>query len=76
MPKLPTVAAKKFCAMVEKRGCTLDRIVGDHRIYVKEGLKRPVVVPMYREVPTFIVMNNLRTLGMSRSEFIRALKEI
>ena len=43
-------------------GCTFMRVKGDHRIYTKPGLKRPVVIPMYDPVPPFIIMNNLRVL--------------
>ena len=76
MPKLPVVSPKKFCTFLEQAGCTLARVVGDHHIYVKAGLKRPIVVPLYEEVPVFVVLNNLRTLGVTRTEFISMMKKI
>ena len=48
---------------------------GDHRIYWKEGLKRPIVVPR-DTLPPFIVLNNLRTLGVSRDDYLKKLKKL
>ena len=76
MPKLPAVSAKKFCKFLEVCGCRFDGIEGDHYVYRKEGLMRPIVVPAWKELPMFIVLGNLRTLGVSRDEFIRRLKKI
>ena len=47
---------------------------GDHRIYTKVGVKRPLVIPMYRAVPVFIIKNLLRTSGMSRERYFKLLK--
>lgn len=52
-------------------GCTFVRVKGDHRIYTKPGLKRPVVIPMYDPVPPFIIMNNLRVLGVTKETFLQ-----
>ena len=76
MPKLPVVSGKKFCKFVEMQGCKFDGVDGDHYVYRRSNLVRPVVVPMWRELPLFIVMNNLRTLGVSRTEFIRTFKKL
>jgi predicted RNA binding protein YcfA (HicA-like mRNA interferase family) len=35
----------------EQDGFRYDRQEGDHRIYVKAGVRRPLVTPLYREVP-------------------------
>ena len=76
MPKIPAVSSKQFCALLEQAGCMLKRIEGDHYIYKKEGVHRPIVVPLRKKLPTYIVFNDLRTLGMTRAEFIRAMKEL
>jgi hypothetical protein len=39
---------------------------GDHLVYVRAGLRRPLVIPMYRAVPVFIIKNLLGTSGMAR----------
>jgi hypothetical protein len=36
---------------------------------------RPIVIPMYKEVPVFIIKNLLRTSGMSRDRYFALLKE-
>lgn len=43
---------------------------GDHRVYWKDGIKRPIIVPRDTELPPGIILNNLRTLGASRDEYI------
>lgn len=48
---------------------------GSHRSYVKPGLARPVVIPAYREVPVFIIRNNLKTAGLSREDYFRSLDQ-
>jgi len=76
MPKIPTVSTKKFCRLLEHVGCEFKRIDGDHYVYDKPGLARPIVFPLRKDLPTFVVLNNLRTLGISRTEFIRLLKDV
>lgn len=76
MPKIPTVSSRKFCKFLIAVGCRLERIEGDHHIFVKPDIERPVVVPIRKSLPIFIVLNNLKTLGISRREFVRRLKDI
>ncbi len=51
------------------------KVEEDHFIYTKKGVARPVVIPNWKEVPVFIVKNNLRTASMSREEYFALLKE-
>ena len=48
---------------------------GSHRSYVKPGVARPVVIPTYKEVPVFIIRNNLKTAGLSRDDYFALLAE-
>jgi len=48
---------------------------GDHLIYTKPGVLRPVVIPKSLGVPVFIIKNNLRTAGMSRERYFELLQE-
>jgi predicted RNA binding protein YcfA (HicA-like mRNA interferase family) len=52
-------------------GFQFDRQEGSHRSYVKAGVARPVVIPVYREVPVFVIRNNLKTAGLSRDDISR-----
>ncbi|MBI2099748.1 MAG: type II toxin-antitoxin system HicA family toxin [Candidatus Vogelbacteria bacterium] len=74
MPKLSPVHYRKLVRVFERKGFTLDRTEGDHLIYIKVGIKRPVVIPKYPAVPVFIIGNNLKTANISRSEYFRLLK--
>jgi predicted RNA binding protein YcfA (HicA-like mRNA interferase family) len=49
---------------------------GSHRSYVKAGVARPVVIPVYKEVPVFIIRNNLKTAGLSRDDYFRLLAQV
>jgi hypothetical protein len=49
------------------------RIEGDHMIFTKPGVIRPVVVPTYAAVPVFVIKNNLRTAGIARERYFELL---
>ena len=49
---------------------------GSHRSYLKPGVVRPVVIPAYRDVPVFVIRNNLKTAGLSRDEYFALLEEV
>jgi predicted RNA binding protein YcfA (HicA-like mRNA interferase family) len=55
-------------------GFQFARQEGSHRAYTKPGISRPIVIPMYDEVPISIIKNNLKTAGISREEYFRLLK--
>lgn len=74
MPGLGTVPFGRFEKFLLHIGCVFDRQKGDHRIYKRADLKRPLVVPFKNPLPAFIVRNNLRTLGMTTGQFLDILK--
>lgn len=76
MPKIQPVSYKKLAKVFEKAGFEFIRQSGDHLIYSKEGVSRPVVIPMYEEVPVFIIRNNLRSAGMSREQYFKLLETV
>jgi len=49
---------------------------GSHRTYVKAGIARPLVIPAYKEVPVFVIRNNLKTAGISRDEYFALLDRV
>lgn len=75
MPHIQSIHWKEFEKFLLKIGCEFVREKGDHRIYKKEGLKRPVVIPRDTSLPAFIILNNLRTLGISREEYLEIIKK-
>ena len=74
MPPLRAVDYRTLAKVFEQDGCAFNRQRGDHLIYTKAGVKRPLVIPMYKEVPVFIIKNLLRSAEMSRERYFDLLK--
>ena len=47
-----------------------------HRSYVRPGVARPMVIPAHKDVPVFVIRNNLKTAGLSRDEYFRLLEQV
>jgi len=62
--------------LFEKYGCTFERQKGDHLIYHYPGAKRAVVIPRHKEVTVTIILNNMKTVGMTREEYFALLEKI
>jgi len=75
MPRFTTVDWKTLERVFFAAGFRFDRQEVSHRSYVKDGIARPVVIPTYREIPVFIIRNNLKTAGISREDYFRFLDE-
>ena len=58
-----------FCA----DGWRFHRQNGSHRAYVKNGFRRPVVIPTYNEVGVDIIRANMRTAQMSNDRYLELL---
>lgn len=76
MPRFTPEHWRTVEAVFVAAGFRFDRQEGSHRAYVREGVARPVVIPIYREVPVFIIRNNLKTAGLSRDEYFRLLAQV
>jgi len=76
MAHLTPIHWRKFEKFLLFVGCRFEREKGDHRVYYREGLKRPVVIPREGELPIFIIRNNLRILGIGPDEYLEILKRI
>ncbi len=61
--------------MFEKAGFCYQRTKGDHYIYTRPGIVRPLVIPMYDAVPVFVIKNLLRTACMDREEYFELLEQ-
>jgi len=75
MPKFAPVGWKTLEWIFFAAGFQFARQDGSHRSYLKQGIARPVVIPTYREVPVFIIRNNLKTARISRDEYFRLLAQ-
>jgi len=76
MPKISPISSKILRKIIEKAGFIHSRTEGDHHVYTKQGVQRPVVIPNYPEIPIFIIKNNLRTAGIDRDEYFKLLESI
>jgi predicted RNA binding protein YcfA (HicA-like mRNA interferase family) len=74
MPPLRPLDYRTLARVFERDVFTFDRQRGDHLIYTKPGVRRPLVIPMYKELPVFIIKNLLRTAGMSREQYFELLR--
>lgn len=64
---------EKFLSFV---GCTFVREKGDHRVWDRVGLKRPVVIPKIKSIPVFVIRNNLRVLGIPVSDYLEMISKL
>jgi predicted RNA binding protein YcfA (HicA-like mRNA interferase family) len=74
MPRIRPIHWKEFEQFLLSLGCEFSREKGDHRVYWKKGIKRPIVIPRDSALPPFIILNNLRVLGVSREEYLQFIK--
>ncbi|KKU81374.1 MAG: YcfA family protein [Microgenomates group bacterium GW2011_GWA2_47_8] len=71
--KITPVHYRVLVRLFEKAGWIYARTKGDHLVYEKYGFLRPVVIPKYKTVPTFVIKNNLRTARISREDYFELL---
>lgn len=45
------VSGKELARLIETRGWVLARIHGSHHIYIKEGRRERIVIPVHRNQP-------------------------
>ena len=76
MSHLTPIHYRKFDKFLKYTGCEFIRQKGDHRIYKRADLKRPVVTPVDKDIPIFIIRNNLRLLGITPDEYLKILNEL
>ena len=74
MPKINPIHWRKLSKVFEQSGWVLDRIEGDHLVYIKSGYIRPVIIPKAKEVQVFIISNNLKTAKILREEYFKLLR--
>lgn len=75
MSRLTPTSWQTQVRVFEKYGCTFVRQRGSHLVYDHPNAKRPVVIPKYDEVPVTVIRTNMRTVGMTREEYFRLLRD-
>lgn len=76
MPALRPIHYRQFEKFLIHVGCKLSRQVGDHKMYVRYGLARPIVVRTLKDLPVMEIKSNLRTLGIGTEEYLNILENL
>jgi len=75
MPKIVPQHFSKLIKIFEQEGWKYLGITGDHIQLKKDGFPRRLVIPKKKEVPVFIILNNLRTARISRERYFELLSK-
>ncbi len=76
MSRITPIPHRKLVRVLELEGFVLARQSGDHMVFTKPGIQRPVVVPRYDALPVFIIKNALRTARISRDRYFELLERV
>ena len=76
MAKLIPVHYKKLVKIFEFDGARVVGQTSSHITLKKPGAKRRLVIPTYKQIPIFIIKNNIRTANMSRERYFELLKKV
>lgn len=76
MGSIPPVSWQKFEKFLVSHHCQFERQSASHRIYWKSGLPRPLVVPKRKELPPYVIRNNLRVLGISVDDYLEQMSQL
>jgi predicted RNA binding protein YcfA (HicA-like mRNA interferase family) len=73
MSRIVPIHYRKLVRVLELEGFIFVRERGDHMIFTKSGILRPIVVPRYDALPVFIIKNVLRTAQISRERYLELM---
>jgi predicted RNA binding protein YcfA (HicA-like mRNA interferase family) len=70
-PKLPSVTGKQLAKVLEAKGWYLKRTKGSHHIMRHSTIPDAIPVPIHgnRDIKRGLLLNILKTAGISRDEF-------
>lgn len=74
--KFPVVSGRQTAEALQRLGFQIlsGRGKGSHMALWRDGVPRPIIVPDHRELDRGTLASILRTAGISREAFIRALR--
>jgi predicted RNA binding protein YcfA (HicA-like mRNA interferase family) len=76
MLRIVPIHYRRLVRVLEMEGFTFVRERGDHMIFTKSGILRPIVVPRYDALPVFIIKNVLRTAQISRERYLELMNRV
>lgn len=74
MSRLTPLPWEKIVRVFEKLGYRRAGQKGSHIKLEKPGVARPLILPRYHEVGKDIILNLIRTAGISRNAFLSLLE--
>jgi predicted RNA binding protein YcfA (HicA-like mRNA interferase family) len=74
MARLTPVHWRRLEKVFLAAGFEFVRQAGSHRAYSRTDTARPVIIPVYDEVPVSVIKNNLKTAGLSRDVYFQLLE--
>ena len=75
MPRLTPVHWKVLDCIAIQCGFVYKRTKGDHRIYEKEGVNRPIVIQKKEELDVFHIQSLMRTANLTREKYFSLLSK-
>lgn len=76
MSRITPTDYKTLLKIFQLFGCMYKRKKGSHHILNYPGAKRAIVIPEYEEIDIEIIKNNMRTIGMTREQYVDLLKKL
>lgn len=76
MPRITPLHWRKLLKILELEGAYIVGQTGDHIELKKSGAKRRLVIPKYKNVPIYVIKNNLKTASISRKRYFELLKKV
>jgi predicted RNA binding protein YcfA (HicA-like mRNA interferase family) len=74
MPRITSIHWKILECIFQQDGFSLYRQEGSHRVYVKKGFTRPIVIPAHKSVGLDVINSNRRSAKMSREKYLHLLE--
>lgn len=75
MPRLIPLHWKVLECVFQRCGFIFVRQAASHRVYEKDGVARPIIIPVYDAVSPDITSGLIRTAKITRQEFLRLVAE-
>ena len=74
MGAIQSVKISVWRTFLKEEGLTMEPGKGDHEKWTRPGLTRPVIFQTAIDpIPAPIILNNLRTLGISKTDFLKRI---
>jgi hypothetical protein len=75
--KITNITLVDFRRYLTKKGLTCQKCKSGHEKWEKQGLTRNITVPVHiKTVPEIVVQSTIKTLGLTKKEFLKEFSEL